>query len=50
MREARPFRIYDGPSEVYRMVITRHVLKAAHDQSAAGGALGGGLRDEGGAQ
>lgn len=28
-RNARPFRIYDGPSEVHRMVIARNVLKAA---------------------
>jgi acyl-CoA dehydrogenase len=28
-RNARPFRIYDGPSEVHRMVIARHVLRAA---------------------
>jgi acyl-CoA dehydrogenase len=27
-REARAFRIYDGPSEVHRMVIARNVLKA----------------------
>ncbi len=26
-REARAFRIYDGPSEVHRMVITRNVLR-----------------------
>ena len=26
-RNLRPFRIYDGPSEVHRMVIARHVLK-----------------------
>ena len=26
-REARAFRIYDGPSEVHRMVIARNVLK-----------------------
>jgi acyl-CoA dehydrogenase len=26
-RDARAFRIYDGPSEVHRMVIARHVLK-----------------------
>jgi acyl-CoA dehydrogenase len=28
-RDARAFRIYDGPSEVHRMVVARHVLKAA---------------------
>lgn len=27
-RDARAFRIYDGPSEVHRMVVARHVLKA----------------------
>ncbi len=27
-REVRAFRIYDGPSEVHRMVIARQVLKA----------------------
>ena len=27
-RDARAFRIYDGPSEVHRMVIARHVLKS----------------------
>ena len=27
-REARAFRIYDGPSEVHRMVIARDVLRA----------------------
>jgi acyl-CoA dehydrogenase len=27
-REARAFRIYDGPSEVHRMVIARHVLRS----------------------
>jgi acyl-CoA dehydrogenase len=26
-REARAFRIYDGPSEVHRMVIARNVIK-----------------------
>lgn len=28
-RNVRPFRIYDGPSEVHRVVIARNVLKAA---------------------
>jgi acyl-CoA dehydrogenase len=28
-RNARPFRIYDGPSEVHRMAIARHILKSA---------------------
>lgn len=35
-RNARPFRIYDGPSEVHRMVIARNVLKVA--RAAAEGA------------
>jgi acyl-CoA dehydrogenase len=30
-RDARAFRIYDGPSEVHRMVIARQVLKAGQD-------------------
>ncbi|MBV8889110.1 MAG: acyl-CoA dehydrogenase family protein [Alphaproteobacteria bacterium] len=30
-REARPFRIYDGPSEVHRWSIARHVLRARAD-------------------
>jgi acyl-CoA dehydrogenase len=29
-RDVRAFRIYDGPSEVHRMVIARHVLKPIH--------------------
>jgi acyl-CoA dehydrogenase len=29
-RSVRAFRIYDGPSEVHRMVIARHVLKQYH--------------------
>jgi acyl-CoA dehydrogenase len=33
-RNARPFRIYDGPSEVHRAVIARDVLKAAAGSSA----------------
>jgi acyl-CoA dehydrogenase len=32
-RNARPFRIYDGPSEVHRTVIARNVLKAAAGES-----------------
>lgn len=34
-RNARPFRIYDGPSEVHRMVIARNVLKAARQKDGA---------------
>jgi acyl-CoA dehydrogenase len=33
-RNARPFRIYDGPSEVHRTVIARAVLQAAHSAEA----------------
>lgn len=29
VRDARAFRIYDGPSEVHRMVITRELLKSS---------------------
>jgi acyl-CoA dehydrogenase len=29
-REARAFRIYDGPSEVHRMVIARNVMRGRH--------------------
>jgi acyl-CoA dehydrogenase len=36
-RDARAFRIYDGPSEVHRMVIARHVFAAAR-RAAEGGA------------
>jgi acyl-CoA dehydrogenase len=28
-RDVRAFRIYDGPSEVHRMVVARQVLQAA---------------------
>ncbi len=31
-RNARPFRVYDGPSEVHRMVIARGVLRDAEKQ------------------
>ena len=34
-RDARAFRIYDGPSEVHRMVIARQVLKQATIQPPA---------------
>jgi acyl-CoA dehydrogenase len=30
LREVRPFRIYDGPSETHRWAIAKRVLKAAH--------------------
>src|SRR5262249_47310728 len=33
-RAVRPFRIYDGPSEVHRVVIARDVLKAASSTDA----------------
>ena len=31
-REARAFRIYDGPSEVHRMVIARNVLRGERER------------------
>jgi acyl-CoA dehydrogenase len=34
-RAVRPFRIYDGPSEVHRGVVARSVLKAAEKQASA---------------
>ena len=32
-RDIRPFRIYDGPSEVHRWSIARRVLRAGNDIS-----------------
>jgi alkylation response protein AidB-like acyl-CoA dehydrogenase len=40
-RDARAARIYDGPSEVHRMVIARNLLKAAKSEGTTRGALGG---------
>ena len=40
-RDARAARIYDGPSEVHRMVIARNVLKAATHEGTTKGATGG---------
>lgn len=40
-RDARAARIYDGPSEVHRMVIARNLLKAAKAEGSTRGALGG---------
>jgi acyl-CoA dehydrogenase len=40
-RDARAARIYDGPSEVHRMVIARNLLKAAAKDGTTRGALGG---------
>ncbi|MFI5272075.1 MAG: acyl-CoA dehydrogenase family protein [Ktedonobacterales bacterium] len=40
-RAARPFRIYDGPSEVHRMVIARDELKAAARRAAEVPSQGG---------
>jgi acyl-CoA dehydrogenase len=40
-RDARAARIYDGPSEVHRMVIARNLLKAAREEGTTRGALGG---------
>jgi acyl-CoA dehydrogenase len=36
-REARAFRIYDGPSEVHRMVIARSLLRQYGSERLAGG-------------
>jgi alkylation response protein AidB-like acyl-CoA dehydrogenase len=40
-RDARAARIYDGPSEVHRMVIARNVLKAAMSGGGTKPATGG---------
>jgi len=40
-RDARAARIYDGPSEVHRMVIARNILKAAKATGSTKGATGG---------
>jgi alkylation response protein AidB-like acyl-CoA dehydrogenase len=40
-RDARAARIYDGPSEVHRMVIARNVLKAAASGASTKSATGG---------
>ncbi|MGH2710241.1 MAG: acyl-CoA dehydrogenase family protein [Actinomycetota bacterium] len=40
-RDARAARIYDGPSEVHRMVIARNLLKAAKAEGSTRSALGG---------
>jgi acyl-CoA dehydrogenase len=40
-RDARAARIYDGPSEVHRMVIARTLLKAAAEEGTTRRALGG---------
>lgn len=40
-RDARAARIYDGPSEVHRMVIARNLLKAAKADGSTRSALGG---------
>lgn len=40
-RNARPFRIYDGPSEVHRASIARSVLRAAAEQTRQADARGG---------
>jgi acyl-CoA dehydrogenase len=40
-RDARAARIYDGPSEVHRMVIARNVLKAATSGGSTKSATGG---------
>lgn len=40
-RDARAARIYDGPSEVHRMVIARNLLRAAKETGTTKGATGG---------
>lgn len=40
-RDARAARIYDGPSEVHRMVIARNLLKIAAAEGGTKGATGG---------
>ena len=40
-RDARAARIYDGPSEVHRMVIARNLLKAAKEDGTTRKAVGG---------
>ncbi|MGH2695250.1 MAG: acyl-CoA dehydrogenase family protein, partial [Actinomycetota bacterium] len=40
-RDARAARIYDGPSEVHRMVIARNVFKAAATEGTTKRATGG---------
>ena len=40
-RDARAARIYDGPSEVHRMVIARNVLKASAEGTGTKPATGG---------
>jgi acyl-CoA dehydrogenase len=40
-RDARAARLYDGPSEVHRMVIARALLRASRDDGTTRGALGG---------
>jgi acyl-CoA dehydrogenase len=34
-REVRPFRIYDGPSEVHRWSIARRVLRGQNHRSTS---------------
>ena len=36
-REVRPFRVYDGPSEVHRVAVARRVLRAAQGRIKARG-------------
>ncbi len=40
-RDARAARIYDGPSEVHRMVIARNLAKAMVAEGTTSGATGG---------
>jgi acyl-CoA dehydrogenase len=34
-REVRPFRVYDGPSEVHRLAIARRAVKAARSRTSS---------------
>jgi len=47
-RDARAARIYDGPDEVHRMVVSRRILKAFEDGAGWDFAEGGPARPDGG--
>jgi len=34
LREIRPFRIYDGPSETHRWAIAKRAVRASQERSA----------------
>ena len=40
-RDARAARIYDGPSEIHRMVIARNLLRAFNESGSTKPAAGG---------